>query len=164
MKRTYITTLLIILGLILLTFVPAGAVTYEFDELNRITKVDYGNGMVMIYTYDSAGNVLSVKSQKTVPSLLVIQTIPVAGERSVSPNTPIQITFNEAIVAAEQFNAIYLRKGTSPVKIFPKVEGKTLQVETLESLQAGSEYHLFIPAGVSKDYLFQDSTRIFSVL
>jgi YD repeat-containing protein len=34
----------------------AGAVTYTYDDLNRLTKAEYTNGTVIAYTYDAAGN------------------------------------------------------------------------------------------------------------
>lgn len=34
----------------------AGSVTYEYDNLGRVTKATYSNGVVITYTYDAAGN------------------------------------------------------------------------------------------------------------
>jgi len=34
----------------------AGAVTYTYDSLGRLTKVDYGGGKVVTYVYDATGN------------------------------------------------------------------------------------------------------------
>ena len=34
----------------------AGGVSYAYDSLNRLTNVDYGNGTIISYTYDAAGN------------------------------------------------------------------------------------------------------------
>jgi YD repeat-containing protein len=34
----------------------AVSIHYEYDSLNRLTKVSYGNGTVIAYTYDAAGN------------------------------------------------------------------------------------------------------------
>jgi YD repeat-containing protein len=52
------------------------AATYSYDELNRLKAVTYGNGKIVAYTYDAAGNILS--TTLTVPS-----TAP-----SVTTNTP----------------------------------------------------------------------------
>jgi YD repeat-containing protein len=35
------------------------AVTFNYDSLNRLTNVDYGNGSAISYTYDAAGNRLT---------------------------------------------------------------------------------------------------------
>lgn len=40
--------------------VLAGSVSYQYDVLGRVTKVSYGNGTVITYTYDAAGNRSSV--------------------------------------------------------------------------------------------------------
>ncbi len=37
------------------------AITYEYDELNRLKKVDYENGASIIYEYDAAGDVTAVQ-------------------------------------------------------------------------------------------------------
>src|SRR5947209_20576698 len=37
----------------------ANSVSYAYDSLNRLTRVDYGNGAVIDYTYDAAGNRLT---------------------------------------------------------------------------------------------------------
>ena len=47
------------------------AVTYSYDNLNRLTAVNYGNGTSQAYSYDPAGNLLNVTtlgaSSGTVP-------------------------------------------------------------------------------------------------
>ena len=50
---------------IVLLFLPLSAealgatITYTYDNLNRLTKADYGNGTTEEYTYDAAGNRLT---------------------------------------------------------------------------------------------------------
>ncbi|MEI7997444.1 MAG: RHS repeat domain-containing protein [Methylococcaceae bacterium] len=39
----------------------AEQVTHSYDNLNRLIKSDYGNGNVIDYTYDAAGNRTSQK-------------------------------------------------------------------------------------------------------
>jgi YD repeat-containing protein len=44
---------------LLLTWLPtirAQTVNYVYDELNRLIRVEYGNGVVIEYEYDKAGN------------------------------------------------------------------------------------------------------------
>ena len=36
-------------------------VVYTFDKLNRLTSVNYNNDVVVSYTYDAAGNILSAE-------------------------------------------------------------------------------------------------------
>jgi YD repeat-containing protein len=38
----------------------AGSASYTYDNLGRLTKVTYSNGVVITYTYDAAGNRTSV--------------------------------------------------------------------------------------------------------
>lgn len=34
----------------------AGSAVYTYDTLGRLSKVTYGNGVIVTYTYDAAGN------------------------------------------------------------------------------------------------------------
>jgi len=43
----------------------AQAVTYVYDDLNRLTQIVYDDGTVITYTYDEVGNRL--QEQITVP-------------------------------------------------------------------------------------------------
>lgn len=53
--------LLISLSILLLSPV-AGAITYSYDASNRLTSVVYDNGQQVTYTYDAAGNMLTLAS------------------------------------------------------------------------------------------------------
>src|SRR3972149_7792610 len=45
----------------------AATITYTYDNLNRLTKVDYGNGTTTEYTYDAAGNRITLLTIDTTP-------------------------------------------------------------------------------------------------
>jgi len=45
---------------VLYAALPAQAVSYTYDSLNRLTKVTYKPGQEISYSYDSGGNMLSV--------------------------------------------------------------------------------------------------------
>ncbi len=51
MKNIYIINIIIFLGLN-----NCLAQSYTYDDLNRLTEVDYGNGTTITYTYDLLGN------------------------------------------------------------------------------------------------------------
>ena len=55
MKKLIITILLILTQL--------SAITYEYDELNRLATATYENGVVYTYSYDNAGNLQSITSK-----------------------------------------------------------------------------------------------------
>lgn len=40
----------------LVSLALAGSASYTYDTLGRLTKVTYGNGVVITYVYDAAGN------------------------------------------------------------------------------------------------------------
>jgi YD repeat-containing protein len=48
---------LLFFGILLFPFQGTGAtISYEYDRLNRLTSVTYGDGTRIAYTYDGAGN------------------------------------------------------------------------------------------------------------
>lgn len=67
MKRRLIYTLAMVLAVV--QAFGQGTVKYEYDALNRLTQVTYGNGVTVSYTYDALGNRLS---KKVTGSLVVI--------------------------------------------------------------------------------------------
>jgi len=67
--------------------VHAATITYTYDSLNRLTKVDYGNGDTIEYTYDAAGNRLTLKA-----SGREIDTTPPDTSLSSQPSTPTSST------------------------------------------------------------------------
>ena len=56
-RRTNFGTYLVCLAIFLAS--TSLAATYTYDNLNRLTHVDYGNGNTIQYTYDQAGNRLT---------------------------------------------------------------------------------------------------------
>ena len=68
--------------------VPVG---FTYDSLNRLTRADYGNGSVINYTYDAAGNRLTYSG--TAPVDIVAPTVTM-----VSPTTgPAFETFDNYV-------------------------------------------------------------------
>lgn len=59
MKQRFIYTLAIMFAS--MQAFGQGTVKYEYDALNRLTSVTYGNGVIVSYTYDALGNRLSKK-------------------------------------------------------------------------------------------------------
>jgi YD repeat-containing protein len=61
-----------IVAILLLSLSDAAAATYTYDTGGRLTKVDYGNGSVVTYGYDQAGNIVtrSVAQSTTPPPAL----------------------------------------------------------------------------------------------
>jgi YD repeat-containing protein len=53
----------VVISLIVVSFntLYAETTNYFYDELNRLIRVEYGNGTVIEYTYDKAGNRLEKK-------------------------------------------------------------------------------------------------------
>jgi YD repeat-containing protein len=57
-------------------------ITYTYDTLNRLTRVDYAIGTIITYTYDPAGNRLSMQITSAAPSILRIDAIVASAGRT----------------------------------------------------------------------------------
>ncbi|MEW6745503.1 MAG: RHS repeat domain-containing protein [Planctomycetota bacterium] len=62
--KKYILMVLAVVVLVIGFASTAPATTYEYDSLNRLTKVIYDNGVTIIYEYDKAGNRIVKKVTK----------------------------------------------------------------------------------------------------
>ena len=90
--------IILILTTIFLPFMVFGQsliTTYEYDELNRLVKVDYPNGQRVEYAYDALGNRIS----RTVSQLLVIRVSidpegagTVSGAGNYEPQSDVTLT------------------------------------------------------------------------
>jgi YD repeat-containing protein len=85
---------ILVLAITCIFNVCAGNVTYSYDSLNRLTNVDYGNGSVISYNYDPAGNRLTysaVVSSDTTPPTIVI-TSPTTGPGYTNTTATINLS------------------------------------------------------------------------
>ncbi len=61
-RNTALHTVFALIGMILYLAValPALAATFSYDDLGRLLRADYGNGVTYQYTYDAAGNIITL--------------------------------------------------------------------------------------------------------
>ncbi len=64
--RIHLILLIIITICVIASNVTAGNETYTYDNAGRLTMVDYGDGNTITYTYDAAGNRLTMTSSALV--------------------------------------------------------------------------------------------------
>lgn len=60
----------------------ADTITYTYDSLNRLAKVEYSDGSTITYTYDAAGNRTSIQVTGASSSLLGIDSVVARAGRS----------------------------------------------------------------------------------
>src|ERR1035441_6426551 len=69
-------------------------IIYSYDSLNRLTNADYGNGSVISYTYDAAGNRLTytgaVANDTIAPSISI--TNPTSGWSFTNTSATINLS------------------------------------------------------------------------
>jgi YD repeat-containing protein len=75
----------IILATIAVQAAYAGA-TYSYDAAGHLTKIDFGNGSVITYTYDNGGNLIT-RSLPATSTAITIQTNPPGLQFSVDGTT-----------------------------------------------------------------------------
>jgi YD repeat-containing protein len=101
-----------IIGLFLISAITSySQTTYTYDELNRLIRVEYGDGSVIEYTYDKTGNRLEKRIQ-------IYDTIPpttTASPLGGAYNTPqsVTLTCNDGTGSGCN-NVFYTTDGTTP--------------------------------------------------
>jgi YD repeat-containing protein len=100
--------LVIIVALFFINLIPSFAetVNYIYDDLNRLHRVEYGNGRFIEYTYDEVGN----RTQEVItnPQIIIYTVTPSAGAGGViSPVTPQTVSAGTTITFTITPNAGY---------------------------------------------------------
>lgn len=100
MPLKYNSQLRLIFVIILILFTKivysAETINYSYDDMDRLTRAEYGDGTVVEYAYDKMGNRL--QKRLTVPdttSPTISSTNPTNGATAVPVNTSISATFSE---------------------------------------------------------------------
>lgn len=149
-RYKYFTALFALLMFLFMLSPAASAAQYKYDKLHRLTEVVYDNGTRVSYSYDPAGNILSVK--KTLPLVFIISADPVDKEENVQINKTITIRFNEEISQGELFEGILLKDADGArVGTVNKISGSTLTVTPDNKLKYAAAYTLVIPSGAVKN-------------
>jgi PKD repeat protein len=89
--RVLPTLLLLVAGCLLVAAVTNAAVaTYTYDELDRLTRVDYDDGTAIVYTYDEIGNRLQTYTLPTYASPKADFTA-----SPINGNNPLTVNFTD---------------------------------------------------------------------
>lgn len=65
--KGWVVSMVLTFSLLLLFASFAGAVDYTYDDLNRLIRVEYDDGMTIEYVYDEIGNRLQKKAFVVIP-------------------------------------------------------------------------------------------------
>lgn len=98
-KNLWFASLLIMWATAVCLNAVASGINYSYDSLNRLTNVDYGNGSVVSYTYDAAGNRLTYSG--TVANDTIAPTIVITNPTSSSYFTNATATINLSGTASD---------------------------------------------------------------
>lgn len=88
---------------------PAYAIKYTYDNLGRLTIVEYEN-QTLNFGYDAGGNLLKINAPPIVKN-----TDPVKGATAVLVGKTIAIMFSEDIQQGSNFSGISVKKGENEI-------------------------------------------------
>jgi YD repeat-containing protein len=115
-----------------------------------LTSVSYTNRQRINYTYDAAGNLLTVTTPDTVAPT-VYSTDPANGAIDVPVDKTVYVTFSENIQPGPNYAGIALKIGGTVVNTTYSIAGKVLTINPVVSLNHSTAYAVYIPAGSVKD-------------
>ena len=125
----------------LLISISSMAQQYEYDELNRITKVSYPSGQTVFYSYDELGN-RQAKSQTLITS---VEEVIINEAISVFPN-PAKNRLNIRFTNTEYQNVTIE---------FTNISGQTVLTKQLSGITKNSKEELNISALPSGTYILR---------
>jgi YD repeat-containing protein len=88
-----------------------GTVTYTYDDLGRLIRVDYGGGIRIDYAYDAAGNLLSLTAIGVEPVVYV------SADGLCGGKLRCYSTVQAAINAAQSGESVKVSAGTYPENV-----------------------------------------------
>jgi YD repeat-containing protein len=84
----------------------ASGINYSYDSLNRLTNVNYGNGSVISYTYDAAGNRLTYSG--AVANDTIAPNISITSPTTASSYTNTTATINLSGTASDNTGVTFV--------------------------------------------------------
>ena len=81
------------------------AITQSYDNLSRLTSVDYGNGTSITYQYDAAGNITQVKT--------VGSTVPTCTAINGSSTATVNVATNYSAICVNTSTFVWKLNGTT---------------------------------------------------
>jgi YD repeat-containing protein len=78
----------------------AADITYTYDDLNRLTKADYGDGSYIEYVYDNAGN----RTQKICDGAVI------PGDTDADTDVDLKDVILDLQISAGEKPAVYIQK------------------------------------------------------
>jgi len=109
----------------------AETVNYIYDELNRLIRVEYGDGAVIEYTYDNAGNRLETKIQIPDTTPPTTTASPPGGTYNTAQS--VTLTCNDGTGSGCD-KIYYTTDGTTPTTSSP-VYSAPINISTTTALQ-----------------------------
>jgi YD repeat-containing protein len=132
----------------IMTVCSAHAITYTYDQLNRLKAVNYENGGSITYSYDATGNITAIAVVPDTTPPAVTSKTPAIGATSVSPTTSITVTFSEAITEASAQNAVAVTGPGGAVTGFHSLYYDTVTFTPSSALTLGATYTVLVTGAV----------------
>ena len=136
MKNLILTTVILLIGL---TAKAQVTVTYSYDNLHRLTKASYSNGVGIQYSYDALGN----RTQETKTSTLSVEEVTNTKNFKLYPN-PFK-------------DELYLSSDNQTIKEVSIIDMAGKLIKTIANINA-THYQLDASYMVTGNYLIQIKT------
>lgn len=85
----------------------------QYDVLHRLIRIDYGNGVSIAYTYDAAGNRLTLVAKTNAPALLAIAPTSINYSSAAVTGRKISVSANVPWAATESLSWVTITGGRS---------------------------------------------------
>lgn len=149
LRLKYLAFLIIAGFLVAGTGIFAETVNYTYDDMNRLIKVKYGDGTVVEYEYDKAGNRTKQKttvSDTTPPT--VTATSPSNGATGVAVDATISATFSEAVDSSTLNTSTFTLRGGVTGTVSYNSDTNTATFKPASNLNYATTYTATITTGV----------------
>jgi hypothetical protein len=109
----------------------AWTVTYEYDELNRLKKVNYENGAAIVYECDAAGNITAVQHLgfSNLPAKLLPSADTFVGSGTIKTRQPDGIFKSERDLNFGRYDALIVLRGIYLGKQFTNWRGALIRFD-----------------------------------
>lgn len=130
--------------------IPVDAAVYTYDDANHISTVTFSNGKILTYTYNAAGNLVSIVSNG-VEQLNVVSNDPANQAVYVPVGKVIEVTFNKEIQAGSSIGNISIKQGQTIIENMYSINGNKLSLTPTQTLARSALYTVSVPVGAIQD-------------
>lgn len=124
----------------------AATTSCSYDSLNRLTKADYGNGLVINYTYDAAGNRLA-QVMSSVPLVVISPTVTTISPAAQSYAVSVSSNTNWSVSESSSWVSVSPTSGSGNGPVTVTVGANTSSSSRSGTISVGGQSHILVQEG-----------------